>query len=133
MNDVVSQTLKKWRQTTFGYDNENDCLLSLADYLVDCGYPDFGKKFRGTFSDEKGAMDHVENYGNIENMINETSSLETVDQPRRGDVVLVRFTDVNFLAGIFTGNSVMFRSDAGVLNMTVSACRIVKTWKVENV
>lgn len=131
MIDQVSKTLKKWRQTSFGYDNEKDCLLSLADYLIDCGYPDFGEKFRGTFSDEKGAMNHVENYGNIENIINETS-LEVVDQPRRGDLVLVRFTDVNFLAGIFTGNSVMFRSNAGVLNMNVSACRIVKTWKVEN-
>lgn len=131
MNDVVSQTLKKWRQTSFGYDNENDCLLSLADYLIDCGYPDFGQKFRGTFDDEKGALNHVSNYHGIENIIDETN-LNVSEEPKRGDIVLVRFSDVNFLAGIFTGNSVMFRSETGVLNMTVSACRIVKTWNVEN-
>mgnify|MGYP000365569076 CR=1 FL=1 len=129
MKDVVSETLKKWRQTSFGYDNQNDCLLSLADYLIDCGYPDFGKKFRGTFSDEKGALDYISKYGSVENIIDETS-LIVVSEPKRGDIVLIKFTDENFLAGIFTGSSVMFRSTAGVLNMGVSACRITKVWNV---
>lgn len=131
MNDIVSKTLKKWRQTSFGYDNENDCLLSLADYLIDCGYPDFGEKFRGTFKDEKGAFEHISEYGSVENIIDEIS-LSVVDEPKRGDIVLVKFTDVDFLAGIFTGSGVMFRSNAGVLNMVVSSCRITKVWNVQN-
>lgn len=128
MNDVVLKTLKKWRQTSFGYDNENDCLLSLADYLIDCGYPDFGKKFRGTFQDEKGAYDHVEKYGGEEFIIAETGLIET-KSPKRGDLVLVEME--RKVAGIFLGEKIAFRTKRGVIEVNVKFLTIFKSWKVE--
>lgn len=132
MTDNVSKTLTKWRQTSFGYDNGNDCLLSLADYLIECGYPDFGSKFRNTFKDEKSANWQILKYGNIQNIIDETT-LKVIEKPKRGDIVLVKFSDCDFLAGIHTGSGVMFRSISGVLNISVSTCRIIKSWEVKNV
>lgn len=128
MIDIVSETLKKWRQTSFGYDNENDCLLSLADYLIDCGYPDFGEKFRGTFSDENGAYKHVENYGGEEFIIAETGLIET-PQPKRGDLVLVEME--RKVAGIYLGEKIAFRTKRGVIEVNVKFLKIFKAWKVE--
>lgn len=128
MTDNVSKTLQKWRQTQFGYDNEKDCLLSLADYLVDCGYRDFGVKFRGTFSTEKGAYHHVEKYGGEEFIIAETGLTET-SSPKRGDIVLVEMN--RKVAGIFLGENIAFRTSRGVIEVNVRFLKIFKAWKVE--
>lgn len=126
--DIVSDTLKKWRKSEFGYDNQNDCLLSLATYLVDCGYPDFGLKFRNTFKDEKGAYDHIEKYGGEEFIINETGLRET-KTPIRGDIVLARIE--RNVAGLHLGDKIAFRTQRGVIEVNKRLLKIVKAWKVE--
>ena len=128
MNDVVSETLKKWRQTSFGYDNGNDCLLSLADYLIDCGYPDFGKKFRNTFTDEKGAYSHIKQYGGEEFIIDETG-LKRCEIPNRGDIVLIKLK--RNVAGLFLGNEIAFRTNRGVIEISSKFVEISHCWSVE--
>ena len=129
MTNNVEKTLKKWRQTKFGYDNQNDCLLSLADYLIDCGYPDFGKKFRETFTDEKSALQHVSSYGGVEYIINETD-LCVVDDAEDGDLILVEFGKIE-VAGIYTQNAVHFRSSRGVVSLLFKICKVKRIWRVE--
>ena len=94
MNDNVSETLKKWRQSSFGYDNQNDCLLSLADYLIDCGYSDFGKKFRGKFNDEKGALNFISEYGSVEKIIDETGNSISNEITQTGNKISNEISEV---------------------------------------
>lgn len=129
MTHLLERTLKKWRQTQFGYDNQNDCLLSLADYLIECGYPDFGKKFRGTFDSETSALEHVSLYGSVENIINETG-LRVFESAEDGDLILVQFGKIE-VAGIYSQGSVHFRSSRGVVSLLLKVCKMKRIWRVE--
>jgi len=129
MIDQVSKTLSKWRQTVFGFCNENDCMLSLADYLIDCGYSDFGKPFRNTFNDEKGANDQIEKYGGVCKIV-DTTGLKPSKNPVRGDLILVGIPSE--IVGICTGDSVAFRTERGTIEIKLKFVKIIKSWKVQN-
>ena len=126
MNDIVSETLKKWRQTSFVWGSD-DCLLSLADYLVDCGYDDFGAIFRGTYNDETGAKNHVLNWGGEINLISSTG-LQSCSEIERGDIVL---TVINSnITGLCTGDNIAFRTERGVVEIGKKYLNIIHAWKV---
>ncbi len=130
MTDAVELTLKKWRQTSFSYDNGNDCLLSLADYLIERGYPDFGKKFRDKFHDEKSALDVLKQSGGPISIIDQTC-LKPTKEPKRGDISVVEISG-NFLAGLFLNDQIAFRN-FGLVTLNVKFLKIKKSWEVENV
>ena len=127
MSDIVNDTLKKWRQNSFSYENGNDCLLSLADYLIDCGYPDFGEKFRNQFSDEKTALKILKNSGGPVSIIDETG-LKSTENPERGDISVVKI-GTGMLAGLFLGDRMAFRN-SGLIMLNVKFLNIKKSWSV---
>jgi hypothetical protein len=126
MNEIVSKTLKKWRQSKFIWGS-SDCLLSLADYLVDCGHEDFGATFRGTYDDEPGAKRHIENWGGEINLIYSTC-LNFTEQPEIGDIVLVKINEP--IAGLCTGEKIAFRTERGVIEIGMKFLNIIHAWKV---
>lgn len=126
MNEIVSKTLKKWRQSQFIWGSD-DCLLSLADYLVDCGYEDFGAIFRGTYNDEAGAKRHIENWGGEVNLIYSTC-LNFTEEPVEGDIVLVEMNEP--ITGLCTGERIAFRTERGVIEIGMKFLNIVHAWKV---
>jgi len=126
MNDLVSKTLKEWRQSKFTWGSD-DCLLSLANYLVDCGYEDFGAIFRGTYDDEAGAKNHVANWGGEINLINSTGLCST-EEPVEGDIVLVEINEP--ITGLCTGERIAFRTERGVIEIGVKFLNIIHAWKV---
>lgn len=128
MNDVVSQTLKKWRQTNFVW-GKSDCLISLADYLIDCGYKDFAIPFRNNFNDEIGAGEFIENYGGEIQIIN-TTNLKETNNPVRGDIVLVYMLKTK-ITGLCTGENIAFRTVRGVVEIRSHLLEQIKAWKVE--
>ena len=125
--DIVSDTLKVWRSTSFNW-GETDCLISLADYLITCGYRDFGKPFRNTYNDEKGAYEHIENCGGEKAIINKTDLLMTM-KPERGDIVLVKIKDMK-ITGICTGDYIAFRTQQGVAEMRINFIVLLQAWRV---
>ena len=126
MNYIVSKTLKKWRQSEFVWGSD-DCLLSLADYLVDCGYEDFGAIFRGTYNDEAGAKRHIENWGGEVNLIYSTG-LSFTEKPVEGDIVLVEMNDP--ITGLCTGERIAFRTERGVIEIEMRFLNLIHAWKV---
>lgn len=128
MNDKVSETLQHWRKTAFIW-GVSDCLISLADYLIICGYDDFAIPFRNTFEDEYGANEHIENYGGEDKII-DTTGLLNVDEPVRGDIVLLKINDKK-ISGLCTGKNIAFRTMRGVVEIKQSFLEILKAWKVD--
>lgn len=126
MTDVVANTVKQWRQTRFEW-GLSDCFLSLADYLVETGLPDFGAIYRGKYNDEAGARECINKHGSEIGLLN-TTGLKIVAEPVRGDLVLVRIG--LYIAGLYTGQSVVFRTERGVVEVDDRFLNIVQAWRV---
>lgn len=127
--DAVDITLDKWKRNKFNWVEEN-CLLSLADYLLEVGFPDYGEYFRNSFNDENGALKHVSNFGSVENIISEFTGFEETVNPIRGDLVVVKMQETHF-PGLCTGEGVAFRTEKSMLEIQKRFLTIVKAWKVE--
>lgn len=126
MNDIVANTVKEWRRTSFKWGS-SDCLISLADYLIELGLPDFASDFRETYDDEPGAQKHIDQYGGELQLMN-TSGLDHTFEPVRGDVVLILIG--KHIAGLCTGESIVFRTERGVVEVGIKFVNIVQAWKV---
>jgi len=68
--DRVDQTLRLWRTVPFRWGGSvphvpgsGDCLLSVGEYMTGVDGLDVAGGFRGTYSDEAGAVAHVEASG----------------------------------------------------------------------
>lgn len=127
MIDLIEITVSEWRKTYFSW-GEHDCLLSLADYLVDCGHDDFGVLFRGKYKTEKEAKKWIEIFSGEENLINQTGMKQT-NKPVRGDICLVDLGETK-IAGLCKGQEIIFRSEKGVLEINMRFLKILKSWKV---
>ena len=67
--------------------------------------------------------------GGMKNIIDQTG-LKVSDKAEIGDIVLVKITTVKSLAGLFTGDSVIFRTENGILEINSNACEIERIWNV---
>lgn len=126
--DIIDQTLKKWRQSQLIW-GETDCLLSVNDYLVDCGYSDYGGPFRGKYKDEAGALKFITDAGG-ELAIMSRPKLHVTDKPERGDIMLVEFAGRK-IAALCLGNSAAMRLVRGVCEIDIRFVKIIEAWKVE--
>lgn len=126
--DVVDKTLQKWRQTSLVW-GETDCLLSVNDYLVDCGYPDYGIPFRGFYDDEDGAKRMITEAGG-ELAIMRRPNLQVTTTPERGDIMLVELLKMN-VAAICTGDTAAMRLVRGACQIDMRFIKIIEAWKVK--
>ena len=129
MTDAVDITLKKWRKTKFNWVEQN-CLLSLADYLLEAGFPDFGDYFRNTFDDETGALQHVKSFGSVSNIIDKFTEFEETANPIRGDLIVAKMLNVDF-PGLCVGDTIAFRTERSLIELQRKFVNIQKAWKVE--
>ena len=126
--DKTDETLKHWRQVPFSYENEEDCLMSLADHVQRVTGFDFGKEWRGKYRNEQQAFELIDKYGGSFKMIN-ASGLEQTDKPERGDIVLVDVKGRD-IGGLFTGDSVAMRLPHGVGEINAKFIKINHAWRV---
>lgn len=126
--DIVDATLRKWRTTALIW-GKTDCMLSINDYLVDCGYPDYGVPFRGLYDDEDGARRYIEDAGG-ELAIMRRPQLAITQKPERGDIMLIGLQRQR-IAGLCTGDAVAMRLHRGMCEVNIKFLNIIEAWKVE--
>lgn len=123
----LENTLKLWRTTPFKWGTD-DCLISLADYLIRLGFDDFGIPFRNKYNDEQSALLLIQEHGGETAIINSTGFEQTND-PENGDLVQFTVFDKS-CAGLFNGGMGCFRSENCVLDIDVNLMRYARFWKV---
>ena len=133
MTDLVDHTLQMWRQTKFAW-GQRDCLLSISDYLVMCGAPDIGQRFRGTYDSEAGAHAIIEAHGGIAPLI-DLSGVRQIEpgQVQRGDVVVIDprdDTDRFGVCGLCTGGLIAFRAERSVIEVRSHHLMMKNAWSV---
>lgn len=125
--DIVEKTLRKWRQSTLDW-GKTDCMLSVNDYLVDCGYPDYGLPFRGKYDNENDAKRMIDEAGG-ELAIMRRPGLATTLKPQRGDIMLIELSLAK-VAALCTGNAVAMRLNRGVCECDIRFIKFIEAWKV---
>lgn len=125
--DIVEKTLRKWRQSQLLW-GKSDCMLSIADYLVSCGYDDYGTPFRGMYDDEAGARRMIADAGG-ELEIMRRPKLQVTDTPERGDIMLIELS-LGKVAALCTGSAVAMRLNRGVCECDIRFIKFIEAWKV---
>jgi hypothetical protein len=126
MIDKVDQTLKHWRTIPFDWGEEN-CLLSIANYVKLCTGNDWGARFRKDCLTE----DDAHRFFNAEGgavMLIDASGLEATLSPERGDIMVIDHGPG--LPALCTGPGAALRLHTGVAEINLKFVRIVKAWKV---
>lgn len=126
MSDLLDRTLAEWRRGSFVW-GESDCLLSVGDYIAAAGHLDVTKRFRGTYSDEAGAMAYVDEYGH-DGLIDLTG-LPRVENPERGDVAVIDIGDTD-VSALCTGDSFVLRLERGTVEINARFVTVVAAWRI---
>ena len=129
MTDVLEDTLTMWKRTVFEW-GKTDCLLSVADYIVDCGGPDGGAAFRGMYNTEAAAFAHMDAHGGAAALIDATGLART-DEPVSGDVVVIETTDGD-VAGLLYADTVAVRREQGVAFLGMRFVTIAAAWEIQS-
>jgi hypothetical protein len=134
--DAVDRTLALWRSTPFTWGGVlphrpgyGDCLLSIGEYLANQGASDVTERFRGTYSDEAGALAHVATAGGCAALIDLTG-LPRTHTPLRGDVVVLDTGDGLEVGALCTGDGIAARLARGVIEVDKRFLRIPHAWRV---
>lgn len=108
----------------------SDCMLSVADYLIDVTGVDCAERFRGRYFTARGCMRvsgfHRDPVGPFAKCVAEIPLQETLE-PMRGDVGVIDFAGT-VVGAICTGYKWAARADVGVL--IARPTRIVRAWAV---
>lgn len=128
-NEAVQAALTRWAREPFVW-GKADCMLSVADYLIDAVGVDCGGRFRGKYASRRGCMrasgfhrDPVKPFADCVAEI----PLRDTTAPTFGDVGVVSFGDT--VAGaICLGGKWAARADVGVIIARPS--KILKAWAV---
>lgn len=128
-NEAVETALRKWAREPFVW-GKTDCMLSVADYLIDAVGVDCGARYRGKYATRRGCMwasgfhrDPVKPFADCVAEI----PLAVTDAPVFGDVGVVSFGDT--VAGaLCLGGKWAARADEGVVITKPS--KILKAWAV---
>jgi len=127
MNDPVAQIAKEWRSSAFTWGS-SDCLLSIADYVLLRTGVDYGAEFRGTYSDESGALAHVKEFGGEAALIDLSGLPRASGTPQHGDIVLCLIRGEP-TAGICTGSGVLFRRLRGAIELELRFLHVQTIWR----
>lgn len=126
--DHVENTVRKWRSTPFKW-GKSDCMLSIADHVLDVTGYDPSNGWRGTYDTETGARARVSEAGGEARMLDWSRYSRVSGVPARGDIVLARFPNGRY-AGLCTGDSVAFRMPVGMAEIQARLLRIVQVWRL---
>lgn len=107
---------------------KNDCALFAADIVAAITGKDFGKPYRGQYSNRDEAMATLKrcHWSDLSAMVD--AHLARSERPRRGDVVLVRGEEGDFL-GIHLGQAIAAPGDKGLT--LADTLGIITSWKVD--
>lgn len=133
--DKLYARIHRWMASPFVW-GEDDCMIAIADYLMDLGYPDCAAMWRGTY-DSALTCQKVSGYLTDPVKPMKISAdflgLEQTDEPRRGDVgvISVRHKDGKFRAvgAIYLGQNWAIRSEGSVLVDRPS--HVLAAWRVD--
>jgi hypothetical protein len=133
--DTLYAHVHKWMASQFVW-GESDCMLVLADYLVDLGYADIGDIWRGTYD---SALSCQRVSGFLTDPVKplregaERIGLPATCDPRRGDigVITVCHKDgkVKAVGAVCLGQNWAIRSEHSVL--VDKALQVLAAWRVD--
>jgi hypothetical protein len=128
--DIVDQTLRMWRQNPFVWGDQ-DCMLSIGDYIARRGGLDVTGRFRGTYDSVTGAARHMRECGGVRGLIRLTTILEVAEPPERGDVVALCAPDClgGQIGAICTGQGIAARLERGVGEIEVRLAQLAGVWR----
>ena len=128
--DIVDETLRRGRTTPFVW-GQNDCMLSVGNYIARRGGLDVTDEFRGTYQTSLGAMRHVRRAGGIPALIDRTGIARVSGSPVRGDVVALHVADCEggMIGAICTGSGIAARMVSGVAEVQTRLVRLEGVWR----
>jgi hypothetical protein len=113
---------------------QTDCMLVLADYLIDLGYDDIGDKWRGTYDSALSCQrvsgfltDPVKPLREGANRL----GLPETDEPKRGDIGVIHVWDSRRLKAVgaaFLGQNWAVKGESKVL--VGPAFSVLAAWSV---
>lgn len=125
---MLDAFLERMAATPF-VDGSEDCVLTIADWIVLNGYPDPAIAYRNRFHTRLGCARFVRRNGGLAGVMSsgaERCGLAPTTNPVRGDVGLINLRGVE-LAGIFLGARWAFKSRAGLL---VEPAEPLNAWRL---
>lgn len=139
--DIVYLHIHRWMAEPFVWGGServgaSDCMLVLADYLVDLGYPDIGAKWRGRYDSALSAQRVA---GFLTDPVRPLAEgcasigLRRTEAPKRGDIGIVRFLDVDgpkVAGSIFLGRNWAVKGERKVVVGQVAD--VLASWSVAN-
>lgn len=127
--EAIQSALRKWMREPFAW-GKSDCMLSVADYLIDAVGVDCGGRFRGRYSTMVGCARvsgfHRDPVRPFADCVAEIPLPET-HKPCRGDVGVVQMPD-GPVGGICLGRKWVVRDERGLV--IASPNKILKAWAV---
>jgi hypothetical protein len=131
MIDRVDQTLALWRSRPFEW-GQADCMLSIGDYLALCGAIDVTGQFRGRYTTEREALDHLAASGGVGGLIEMTGAVRVPgDECQRGDVVSLDTGEIE-VGALCTGSGIAARMHRGVKELDRRFVRLAGVWRVNS-
>lgn len=134
--DAVDRTLKLWRSNPFTWGGciphvpgVGDCMLSIGEHVAALGGMDLTGEYRGTYTDEAGAMARVAASGGAVAIFERFGLPECAGKPGRGAVALIDTGDGDGIGGLCTGDAVAMRLERGVIEVTLRFVRVIKAWQ----
>lgn len=131
--DTLYRHLHKWMSEPFVW-GESDCMMVVADYLIDMGYEDPAAKWRGTYDSamscqrvSKFLTDAPDVMGDA---VTAVGMIET-GEPVRGDVGVVRFVDHDghkMMGAVCLGKNWAVKGEHRVV---VGPAQVVRAWRCE--
>lgn len=130
MTDIVDETLRNWGRGSHIW-GKTDCMLSVADFILEVTGIDYGVRFRGRYDDEAGARAAMAAYGGPVALLDYTG-LATLAGPRRGAVCVVETNGGDRIGALCTGDAIAVRLERGVVEVSVKLINVIKYWDCYN-
>jgi hypothetical protein len=136
--DRLSRFLNKAAAKPFAW-GVNDCLLWLADWILDQREIDPAYDFRGKYSTMLGAARIIRDAGGMQGLVDRRASLAGLRRASpgsRGDIAIVTIAGEsgepfgNMAGAILLGGSAALLSQAGLVLPQRSQIEIVMAWRV---
>jgi hypothetical protein len=128
-DEAIKTAMRKWMKEPFEW-GKSDCMLSVADYLIDAVGADCGGQFRGKYANRKecarlsGYMrDPVKPFAACVAEI----PLQETTEPKKGDVGVIHMAGET-VGAVCLGDKWAARADPGLFISTPT--KILKAWAV---